>query len=603
MKIKIGIKILLSFLFVIILMTFLSFYLINSNYNSLQQSVGDLSILLVQQMMERIDQNIYLKIEEMQLYFKNLIQINCVQQLFVLMNSEEMRTQYQEISVNNQEMINPKVSALLKKNLIDYYKQQYNYELFTEVFITDAAGMNIAQTGPTTDMIQNDEEWWSLAKERYLYVSDVEYDESADTYGISICIRIDDENGAFLGISKTILSLKGIIMETELNIKKYKNFEATLVTKDSKIIYSTNAFHYLADISGEKFYQQADKRQGSFILNHNGITKLFTHTSSTGYRTYKGHQWELIIAQDLKDVFQPVFTLIMSMIAVSLFIIILGIIISYILSRSISRPIEQFIKAAQIIGNGNLDYKVEIFTGDEINELAKEFNQMTERLKKTISDITFAEKKIERSLKEKEILLQEIHHRVKNNLQVIMSMLRLQTKSTKENGLAEKINEIQNRIKSISLIHEQLYQSENFINIDFTLYIRSIINNLFRFYKTDPARIQLTFDIDSLILGIDQAIPCGLIMNELISNSLKHAFPGDKKGQISVSLHSKEENKIELTISNNGIPIENDLDYYKNSETLGLYLVIILAEDQLNGTITLDRTNGNKFIISFTRQH
>jgi PAS domain S-box-containing protein len=218
----------------------------------------------------------------------------------------------------------------------------------------------------------------------------------------------------------------------------------------------------------------------------------------------------------------------------------------------------------------------------------------------TIIDITErkqAEEKIKTSLKEKEVLLREIHHRVKNNLQIVSSLLRLQSRHIKDKRYEEMLKESQNRIKSMALIHENLYKSENLANIDPKEYIRTLVDDLIQSYGV--TQITSKIEVGDISLDIDIAIPCGLIINELVSNALKHAFP-DKKGEITVSLRSNNEN-IELIVRDNGVGIPEDVDFRK-TETLGLSLVSILAEGQLDGKITVTRDGGTAFYITFPFQ-
>jgi len=216
----------------------------------------------------------------------------------------------------------------------------------------------------------------------------------------------------------------------------------------------------------------------------------------------------------------------------------------------------------------------------------------------TFIDITErkqAEEKIKHSLREKEVLLREIHHRVKNNLQVVSSLLNLQSEHTKDEKYTELLKESQNRIRSMALIHEKLYQSESLADIDFKEYIESLVHGLVRTYKTTD-KVALKIDVKDISLGIDAAIPCGLIISELVSNSLKHAFPG-RKGNITITLYSSD-GKVELVVADNGIGIPDTVNI-KKTETLGLDLVTTLVEGQLKGSIALDKTDGTAFYITF----
>ncbi|MBU7044938.1 MAG: PAS domain S-box protein, partial [Theionarchaea archaeon] len=229
-----------------------------------------------------------------------------------------------------------------------------------------------------------------------------------------------------------------------------------------------------------------------------------------------------------------------------------------------------------------------IWRNGEIEGILSILRDVTERKK--------VDEKIKASLKEKEVLLREIHHRVKNNLQVISSLLSLQSAYINDSQLKEMLKEIKNRIRSMALIHEKLYQSEALAKTNFEEYIRSLAHGLVCSYAISTGAVTLTVDVGDVSLSINTAIPCGLIINELVSNSLKHAFP-DGKGEIRIALYPVNDS-IELVISDNGVGIPEDIDF-KTTETLGLRLVTILVEDQLNGEISLIRNKGTEFRIRF----
>ena len=210
-----------------------------------------------------------------------------------------------------------------------------------------------------------------------------------------------------------------------------------------------------------------------------------------------------------------------------------------------------------------------------------------------------AENQIKSSLNEKKILLQEIHHRVKNNMQIISSLLNLQTKYINDEEAVDILKESQNRVRSMAMIHEKLYQSEDLSHINFVDYIQSLVSNLFYSYNTVETNIKPIFDVENLSLNIDTAVPCGLIISELVSNSLKYAFLPETEGEILISLKFIDD-KYELIIRDNGIGMPVDIDFNK-LETLGLLLVNTLTE-QLDGEITIIRDHGTEFIIRFKEQ-
>ena len=209
-----------------------------------------------------------------------------------------------------------------------------------------------------------------------------------------------------------------------------------------------------------------------------------------------------------------------------------------------------------------------------------------------------AEDETRASLREKEVLLREIHHRVKNNLQVITSLLRLQSREFQDERYIRAFKGSENRIRSMALIHETLYQSDDLARVDFNYYINRLTSHLFRGYGVNVGRIRLKVEAERLPLRIGLAIPCGLIVNELVSNALKHAFPEGREGEIRVSLRSLNEKEIELAVGDDGIGLPEDADS-EDGGSLGLYLVKILVEDQLHGEIEVDSSKGTAFRITF----
>jgi len=208
------------------------------------------------------------------------------------------------------------------------------------------------------------------------------------------------------------------------------------------------------------------------------------------------------------------------------------------------------------------------------------------------------EKDLKKSLEERDLMMKEIHHRVKNNLMIIQSLLQLQSKYIKDEDTLNTFRESQNRVKSMARVHQRLYQHEDIQKIDFSSYPRTLALDIFRSYASDPNKINLNVDADDVMLDIDTAIPLGLILNEMISNSLKHAFPKDKHGQVTVRFHL-EGNEYKLVVSDDGIGIPEGLDY-ENSDSLGLKLIYSLS-DQIEGKVKLDTTNGTKFEITFDK--
>ena len=213
-----------------------------------------------------------------------------------------------------------------------------------------------------------------------------------------------------------------------------------------------------------------------------------------------------------------------------------------------------------------------------------------------ITERKLAEDRIMKSLREKEILLREVHHRVKNNLQIISTLLSLQSAQSDDQTVIDLYRESQNRIMSIALIHENLYQSDDLNSVNFKKYIKSLTNDLLHSFGVDTGNIRINTKIDDdVIMGIETAIPCGLIINELISNALKHAFP-QGEGEIDLELSKKDNEKYLLKIKDNGKPFPKEFEI-KNTDTLGMKLISSLTK-QLDGELTINWEN-KEFLIEF----
>ncbi len=207
-----------------------------------------------------------------------------------------------------------------------------------------------------------------------------------------------------------------------------------------------------------------------------------------------------------------------------------------------------------------------------------------------------AEEKIKESLEEKEVLLKEIHHRVKNNMQIISSILSLQSRQITDPETINIFKESQSRVKSMSMIHERLYKSENLSSINFGEYINSLSLDLLGTYAPNPDLIELNINAEKIEINIDTVIPCGLILTELVSNAFKYAFPEERKGKITIDFY-KERDLFTLKVSDNGVGLPKSLDY-KNTKSLGLLLVNSLI-NQIDGDLTLETSKGTTFIIKF----
>ncbi len=226
-------------------------------------------------------------------------------------------------------------------------------------------------------------------------------------------------------------------------------------------------------------------------------------------------------------------------------------------------------------------------------------SKINAELLRSIEERKRAEEIISRSLKEKEVLLKEIHHRVKNNMQVIYSLLSLQEDSIDDKNIQALFKESRNRVYTMAMIHEKLYQSEDLSHIDFREYLQNLVLDISETYMRNDVR--LSVDMESIHLDVNAGIPCGLIVNELITNSLKYAFPEGRKGEIRVGINRNAKGEYVLFVADNGIGFPDAEDFYKSS-SLGLQLVNMLTK-QLGGSVLLSRAGGTMFTVTFPEKN
>lgn len=216
-----------------------------------------------------------------------------------------------------------------------------------------------------------------------------------------------------------------------------------------------------------------------------------------------------------------------------------------------------------------------------------------------ISERKQAEEQMQASLKEKEVLLREIHHRVKNNLYIISNLLDLQSDSIQDESLLSLFSDSQTRIQSMALIHDQLYQSTDLRQVNFGDYIHRLVENLFFSLSDTQGLVKSVIHVDPILINLETAIPCGLLINELITNALKHAFPNGRSGEVYVEFYQDLEDKLYLKVWDNGVGISPDIDW-ENLTSLGLKLVQILSK-QLRGTLKLNSNKGTSIELIFSQ--
>ncbi|MEE4165431.1 MAG: histidine kinase dimerization/phosphoacceptor domain -containing protein [Desulfocapsaceae bacterium] len=277
---------------------------------------------------------------------------------------------------------------------------------------------------------------------------------------------------------------------------------------------------------------------------------------------------------------------------VSLLTILTALAIVFLSIKYLVTPLRTLASATARVARGDLSVRCPVTSGDETGILAASFNTMVERLQQT------QENQLRKSLEEKEILLKEIYHRTKNNMLVIISMLDLQMQDVEDDRILSIFKDTEYRIRAMALVHEKLYQSQDLSEIDLGSYLEDVVRSLVANMVPD-GRVRLDIRVEATPITIDYAIPLGLVINEIVTNAVKHAFPGRRAGTISLTLTRERDKKIRLEIGDDGVGLPEHVDIHQGS-TFGMQLVNSLVKMQLRGEFSVECGNGGTiFFIMF----
>ena len=387
------------------------------------------------------------------------------------------------------------------------------------------------------------------------------------------------------------------------------------------------------------------------------FTELFEYTNHIGKKVFGTHiyipsrKWFIIAEVDKADIIKPIMEYRTIITVLFLIVLIMSFGIILIISRYLTKPIINLESGIKKIIEGDSNYKVATQSKDEIGQLSRVFDDMIDKLsysrkklenhadllEEQISERTTdleekvaesleqrqailniaadleilnedlnmeievrkkAENQIEKDLREKSTLLQELYHRTKNNMQVISVMLSMQARRSKNEFVKTTFSEIINKIRAMSLVHQKLYDADDLSNINLKEYIEDLSKLLMQSHNAMSSRISSELELENVNILMDSAIPLGLIINEIYSNIFKHAFPDNRTGKISVKLYLEEDGVINLQIGDNGIGIPPDVDLEKSS-SMGLSTVFALIKHQIKGTVVTSTTNGLLWHIKF----
>jgi PAS domain S-box-containing protein len=412
---KLNYILIVELLIIALLVSVIGYTSIIKSQEALQKSIGKQSHSLARATLDNIDRSVYHRIDQARAYALDLAQepelIESNKEFDEMENAlEYINEKDKEWTSAPKETVTPFMDKLISSNLAqeirdefelkEFYEERYGYPLFGEAFVTNKYGANAAQTQKTSDYNQADEEWWQKAKEEGLYVTDVEYDESAGIYSIDICIRVDDPEGNFLGVLKAVLNIEELInalKEIEegngYGIYRDKQYETThfkFLTKEGKVIYTSEEYYdyeILQSLPEELLLPFYEESNGYFIskdLEPEEGEVLYAHAYSRGYKDFKGLEWILIVEHKTEEIFAPVRRLRNMILTISLIVTTTAVLLGLFISKSISKPIKTLIENVDRISKGDFDVQLEASKIDEINSLIASLNRILASMKLAI---------------------------------------------------------------------------------------------------------------------------------------------------------------------------------------------------------------------------
>jgi len=394
---KIRQKLILGALGFALLIGIVGYISVYKSHGFLTDAIGENSRILAQETLNEIDRGIYIRIEEILF----LSQDPMIQDAVIRSNRkfDQMSDRQTYIEKKDQawrgapkkpempfiqQLSGTEISRKLQKRVM-FYQKKYGFKVFPEIFVTNKYGVNAVQSGRTTDYQQSDEQWWQSGKKDGLFIGDVEYDKSTETYSMDIAVRMEDGEGKYIGVMKAVLNIKEIedIIKNVRKVSGYKTANIELLSHNGEIIYETHR-HTVFDAPAWIINEFKQKEAHIFytVMDHPGEgEKLIAHAHSHGYRDFKGLGWFLILEYDTSEILAPAAILGNTILGFSLGVMIFAILFGLIFSQSISTPIIKLAEVAGKVSDGKLDVTVDVRSKDEIGSLGKTFNQMVAHLK------------------------------------------------------------------------------------------------------------------------------------------------------------------------------------------------------------------------------
>lgn len=578
---KIAKKLILSFIAVGLLVGLTGYVAIYFAESALEKNIIEGSDLLSKEILTSIEKNIYIRIIESQELaddprVKNAIRISNeefenIEHIEKYIEEKDVdwtsgTFEEKEILVKN--LIDHENSKILK-NKINFYEGKYGHLVFAEIFTTNKYGANVAQSSITSDYKQSDEEWWQIAANEGFHINDVEYDQSAGVYSVDISMRINDDDGNFLGVMKSVVNLDDVlssIQEAKL-ASNHPSIYFDLINSNNQIIYSTQQdWKIFEDISSKSYFHSLiEETKGHSVIKENDfmeIGEIYSFARSEGYRDFAGLDWILVIGYDAQDVLSSVSSLKITIVVISILIGIVAVGFGLIISRSIVIPIREVIKSTEVISKGEYLGHLKIRGNDEIAILTKSFNIMSDSLQRSIRH----GKNLEEVDNSKNEFMAMIAHELRSPLTPIIGWCDALKNPTILGKLDEKqskaVNTIlNNALKLQSLISDLLDAQKlemgkmKFDKSKFSVseLMDRVVNNFEHTVKVKNIVLN-NLTKDEITLTSDEK-RIEQVLTNLINNSVD--FVQKETGKIEISC-KEEKDSLFFEVRDNGLGIEEE---------------------------------------------
>jgi len=625
---RIGPKLVLGFAGVALLTGAVGYVSVNISKKALQKSIGENSVSLATDVLDKIDSGIYRRIEELQTFSIDMEiveaaeesnsrfeRLNDIQSYIKEKDSEWTSAPKETITAFMWELMGNKVSQEMR-NLAGNFEDRYGYKVFSEIFLTNKYGANVAMTGRTSDYYQADEQWWQAAKEDGLYVSDVEYDQSSKVYSLTIGTSVNDEKGNFLGVMKTVLNIEDAFYTIRQSKKLlvYKTANLKLYDKEGKVIFDESGQTAFPDkFPCMNLFDDIANKSG-YMLTRKGPDKneqLFVYVNSRGYRDYKGLGWVLTAEYQAKEIFAPVATLRNAVLCVTAVMVIGAVLIGIFISRSISRPITKLKDGADDISSGTLNTKIEISSADEVGQLAQSFNRMAEILNIDMARRKKAEEKLRdyhaklKSLAKASWLTEErerrrISHGLHDDIGQKLAVAKLDLLSSLQGDIspetAESIKKVCSEIEIvIGSVRSFTFELSNPVLTE--LGLEAAIERHLSGEIRNKHGIKFELNKCGQLARLDEDISMCLFRStrELLNNVVRHSHAKN----VTVSVDKTEEDII-ITVSDDGVGFDPEAISSKIDDKGGFGLFSIREQvESFSGQLKIESKpgHGSKFTI------